>query len=93
MTESFTSTVEYAESFLSYFSRFICEDELFIPELATATRVITLMRSTEMTDSDRFAQITSEMQAIENIPHHDGSGWHQFKNAVRCWLEGHGYQP
>ena len=92
LNQAFRPTVEYAESFLTYFSRFANEDAMFEPELVIATRVVALMRREGGTAAGCLDEIVREMRSIDQIPHYDGSGWHGFKNAVRWWLEERGRQ-
>lgn len=56
---------------------------------AVARRVVELMRNAE--NSERFEAIVREMRSIEAMPHHRGTGWNEFTNCVRCWLEERGY--
>lgn len=85
-------TLEYAESFLSYFSRYAQSDPLFEPELKTATRVVELMRL-EPASHERLAEIAHAMRAIDQVSHYDGSGWHGFRTAVHSWLAERGHRP
>ena len=86
VSEGVTNTVEYAASFLPYFSNQAKTEARFRPEFDTAERVVTLMRHRE----PDLAAIVREMRRIEESPHYDGTGWHGFKNAVRSWLEARG---
>jgi hypothetical protein len=79
-------TVEYAASFVEYFSNQAKTEASFRPELETAERVVALMSHGE----PDLAAIVREMRRIEGAPHYDGTGWHGFKSAVRAWLEAHG---
>ena len=85
-TKSRIGTVEYAASFLPYFSNQAKTEASFRLEMETAERVVALMCHRE----PDLAAIVREMREIEAARHYNGTGWHGFKTAVRTWLEARG---
>ena len=92
VTERSQSTIEDADFFLVYFSRFAKETAGFEPELAVAKHVIALTRQEEEPTPDCLDEIVREMKSIDQVASYNGSGWNAFKNAVRRWLEARGRQ-
>lgn len=80
---------KYSASFLAYFERFSQTEPLFLPELNAAKKIVEFMRA-EDRDFDCISAIIKELQAINDIQHYDGSGWHGFKNSVKMWLDSRG---
>jgi len=80
-------TIEYAESFVSYFDSHSRTEPLFLPELEVATHVIRLMKKDDRTAA--ATEIATLMSSLDSRPHYDGTGWYGFRHAVRCWLDAH----
>src|SRR2546428_8120587 len=80
-------TIEYAESFVSYFDSHSRTEPLFLPELEVATHVIRLMKKDDRTAA--VTEIATLMSSLDSRPHYDGTGWYGFRHAVRCRLEPH----
>jgi len=80
-------TIEYAESFVSYFDSHSRTEPLFLPALEVATHVIRLMKKDDRTAA--ATEIATLMSSLDSRPHYDGTGWYGFRHAVRCWLDAH----